>query len=579
MIRKRRADPARERLRAEQIRQLYHSGPTGTVAALIAAYLLAVMIWYLGVGSKLALVLWLVVILLDVIFHMLLAHAYHRRSVGPTEWRPWAYGFVGFSFLEGLIWGVGCAISLRTGHPRTTIDVRPGRLRRRHRVRYPPSGVYLPAFYALFLTASLPFMAGCLMLGGFLHDGMAALIAVYIGGMLAVSRLHNGNIMEMLRLRFENADLAAELRVQKDAAEEASLAKTRFLASASHDLRQPVHALGLFVGALRAYNLDDAPRQLVDRIEDSVTAMDGLFSALLDISRLDAGVVAPEWQVFAIQPLLERVARAITRWRPRQKGVALRVRSAPLVRPQRSRSCFERILRNLVSNAVRYTRSRRRLGRMPQACHLANRGVGYRERHRTGASAARVRGILPARQSGERDRARGLGLGLAIVRRLAGLLGHATHIASRPGRGSLFAVDVPLAEAARARLPPRVPRCLAGVALFWWSTTRPPYRMACALCCRAGAMKCSAPDRVQTCWPALPAARCPARPDHLRLSSAWRRDRRRRDRHAAIAVWPPHPRPADHRRYTRPDRLGGGDEKRPCCCCTSRSPIAACARR
>jgi signal transduction histidine kinase len=450
MIRGRRTDPARERLRAEQIRQLYHSGPTGTVAALVAAYLLAVMIWYLGVGSRLALGLWLLVILLVVIFHMLLAHAYHRRSVGPAEWRPWAYGFVGFSFLDGLIWGVG---ALYLSAPATLVQqlmfglvvcaVVTGSLS--------AFGVYLPAFYALFLTASLPFMAGCLIIGGFLHDGMAALIAVYIGGMLAVSRLHNGNIMEMIRLRFENADLAAELRVQKDAAEEASLAKTRFLASASHDLRQPVHALGLFVGALRAYNLDEEPRQLVDRIEESVTAMDGLFSALLDISRLDAGVVAPEWQVFAIQPLLDRVLRDYA-VEASAKGVALRVRRAPwFVRSDPV--LLERILRNLVSNAVRYTdRGGVLVGCRKRAAlriEVWDTGKGIAQAH-----MQHVFEEFYQLDNPERDRARGLGLGLAIVRRLAGLLGHAIHIASRPGRGSVFAVDVPLAEAARARLPP-----------------------------------------------------------------------------------------------------------------------------
>ena len=440
-------NPAGERLQAEQIRLLYHSGPTGTAAALVGALVLAFMIWNLGMGSKLVLGIWMVVISLDVFFHLLLAYAYHRRVAPTLIWRPWAYGFVGFSFLEGLIWGVG-AISLSA--PAALVQqmmiglvvcaIVTGSLS--------AYGVYLPAFYALFLTATLPFMVACLIIGGFLHDGIAALIAVYVLGMLAVSRLHNGNLMEMLRLRFENADLAAALRVQKEAAEEASLAKTRFLASASHDLRQPVHALGLFVGALRGYNLDAEPRQLVDRIEESVSAMDGLFSALLDISRLDAGVVAPEWQVFAIQPLLDRVLRDYA-VEASAKGVCLRarktgwfVRSDPVL--------LERILRNLVSNAVRYTdRGGVLVGCRKRAAlriEVWDTGKGIPQAH-----LQRVFEEFYQLDNPERDRARGLGLGLAIVRRLAGLLDHAVHIASRPGRGSVFAIDVPLAEASRAR--------------------------------------------------------------------------------------------------------------------------------
>ena len=436
-------------MQAEQIRLLYHSGPTGTAAALVGAYVLAFMIWNLGVGSKLALGIWMIVILFDVTFHLLLAYAYHRHAAGTAAWRPWAYGFVGFSFLEGLIWGVGAiylyqpaALVQQMMFGLVVCAIVTGSLS--------AYGVYLPAFYALFLTATLPFMVACLMLGGFLHDGIAALIAVYVLGMLAVSRLHNGNLMEMLRLRFENADLAAALRVQKEAAEEASLAKTRFLASASHDLRQPVHALGLFVGALRGYNLDTEPRLLVDRIEESVSAMDGLFSALLDISRLDAGVVAPEWQVFAIQPLLDRVLRDYA-VEASAKGVSLRahkagwfVRSDPVL--------LERILRNLVSNAVRYTdRGGVLVGCRKRAAlriEVWDTGKGIPQAH-----LQRVFEEFYQLDNPERDRARGLGLGLAIVRRLAGLLGHAVQIASRPGRGSVFSVEVPLAEASRARLP------------------------------------------------------------------------------------------------------------------------------
>jgi signal transduction histidine kinase/CheY-like chemotaxis protein len=436
--------PAEERLQAEQIRLLYHSGPAGTVAALVAAFVLAIMVWNLGVGSRLALVIWLVVIVFDVSLHLLLARAYHRRGAGRAAWRRWAYGFVGFSFLDGLIWGVGAiylsapaAIVQQMLIGLVVCAVVTGSLS--------AFGVYLPAFYALFVTATLPFLVACLMIGGFLHDGMAVLIAVYMCGMLAVARLHNGNMTEMVRLRFENADLAAALRVQKEAAEAASLAKTRFLAAASHDLRQPVHALGLFVGALRGYRLEAEPRLLVDRIEESVSAMDGLFSALLDISRLDAGVVAPEWQVFPIQPLLERVLRDYAA-EAASKGVSLRMRNAAwFVRSDPV--LLERILRNLVANAVRYTDHGGVLvgcrKRAALRIEVWDTGRGIAQ-----ADLPRVFEEFYQIDNPERDRARGLGLGLAIVRRLAGLLGHALHIRSRPGRGSVFGLDVPLAQRA-----------------------------------------------------------------------------------------------------------------------------------
>ncbi len=439
----------RERLQAEQIRLLYHSGPTGTAAALVGAFVLAYILWHLGAAPHAALALWALIILVDVILHLLLARAYHRRKNPDTDWRPWAYGFVAFCAFEGLIWGAG-AIYLTD--PAAVVQlllvglvvcaISTGSLS--------AFGVYLPAFYALFFTATLPFMVVSVIEGGFTHDALAALIVVYFFGMLAVARMHNGNMLEMLRLRFENADLAAALQLQKDAAEEASLAKTRFLAAASHDLRQPVHALSLFVGALRGYPLAAEPSQLVGRIEDSVSAMDGLFSALLDISRLDAGVVAPDIKPFPIETLLRRLehdyagdaaAKGLTL---RIKPCAAFVRSDPVL--------LERILRNLVSNAVRYT----------------DRGgvlVGCRRRENLRIEVWDTgRGIPPTHvqrvfeeffqlDNPERDRAKGLGLGLAIVRRLAGLLGHKVSIYSQPGRGSVFSIDVPLAEAAQFVAP------------------------------------------------------------------------------------------------------------------------------
>ena len=110
-------------------------------------------------------------------------------------------------------------------------------------------------------------------------------------------------------LRFENLDLVENLQREKAAAEQANAAKSRFLAAASHDLRQPVHALSLFVAAMRPRTMDDEARELLDHIDDSVRAMGGLFGGLLDISRLDAGVVEVNRGPIAVQPLLERVCR------------------------------------------------------------------------------------------------------------------------------------------------------------------------------------------------------------------------------------------------------------------------------
>jgi signal transduction histidine kinase/CheY-like chemotaxis protein len=453
--------PANERLRAEQIRLLFHSGPAGTASALVAAFVLAFILLTIGAVSRLALKIWVCVIVLDVILHLGLAWAYKRRGLAREQqqsWRPWAYAFVGFCIFEGAIWAAGSTYLIA---PQAIVQqllvavvvcaICTGSLS--------AFGVYLPAFYGLFLTATIPYAIMCVVRGGFIHQSIAVLVVVYIGGMLAVARMHHENIMEMLRLRFENADLAAELKQQKEAAEAASLAKTRFLAAASHDLRQPVHALSLFVGALRALKLEEAPGRLVDQIEDSVSAMDGLFSSLLDISRLDAGVIAPDWKIFALQPMLDRLEREFAT-EAAGKGLALRVRSCAAA-TRSDPVLLERILRNLVSNAVRYTDRggvligvRRRGERQLVEIWDTGRGIPH-------AHAQRVFEEFYQLENPERDRSKGLGLGLAIVRRLADLLGHPVALRSVPGRGSVFSVALPClpqiapaAPAAEARAGP-----------------------------------------------------------------------------------------------------------------------------
>ncbi len=223
----------------------------------------------------------------------------------------------------------------------------------------------------------------------------------------------------------------------------ANLAKSRFIAVASHDLRQPLHALGLFVGQLRGHVPSTEGRALVERIDGAIVNMNELFTALLDISKLDAGVLVPDLTEFPVDHLLRRMDATFAA-AAHAKGLSLRVvSSSAWVRSDVI--LLERILQNLVSNAVRF----------------AARGgvvVGCRRR----GSALRIDvcdsgpGIPKDQQrnvfgefyqlAGPRqDRHRGLGLGLAIVDRLCRLLGHRIELASTPGKGSRFAILVPLA--------------------------------------------------------------------------------------------------------------------------------------
>ena len=234
-----------------------------------------------------------------------------------------------------------------------------------------------------------------------------------------------------------------ELLNKKDEAERGNRAKTRFLAAASHDLRQPMHALGLFVAELGQKPHAPDTRRLVEQIAVSAETMENLLDSLLDISRLDVGVLDRQIKHFPLQPLLERIDVDYRReaelrgQRLRLRPTSLWVESDPLL--------LERILHNLISNALRYSPG----GTILLACRKRGRRVRIEVRDNGP-------GIAPEAQEAvfqefvqldnpERNRAKGLGLGLAIVRRLTDLLGHPLELRSSPGCGALFAVELPTA--------------------------------------------------------------------------------------------------------------------------------------
>ena len=246
-------------------------------------------------------------------------------------------------------------------------------------------------------------------------------------------------------LAIQNARLFREIEEKSRQLEVANLAQSRFLAAASHDLRQPLHALGLFVAQLRA-RVNAAERtRLVEHIHGAVAAMNELFDALLDIAKLDAGALAPDLTEFPIEQLLKRTESTFA-IAAREKGLRLRVL------PSSAWVCsdfilLERILLNLVSNALRYASSggvlvgcRRRAGTL--RIEVCDSGPGIPEDQRQNIFAEFYQLVGP-----ERNRHGGLGLGLAIVERLCRLLDHPLELTSTLGRGSRFTVVVPLVAA------------------------------------------------------------------------------------------------------------------------------------
>ncbi|MCW2244338.1 ATP-binding protein [Azospirillum canadense] len=236
-----------------------------------------------------------------------------------------------------------------------------------------------------------------------------------------------------------------------DTAQRASQAKTDFLAAASHDLRQPVQSLVLLTGSLRA-RLDDHPAEaLVGKLETSVQALCRMLDALLDISKLDASAVPVDLRPVPLHHVLDDLEEEY-RLRAAEQGLELRVVPSSLT-VRTDPALLERVLRNLLENALRYTDQgriligcRRRGDRLLIRVH--DTGIGIPPEHLERIFLEFFQIANPTR-----DRGKGLGLGLAIVHRLAVLLECRVHVASAPGRGSCFTIAIPLDTEAGQNAP------------------------------------------------------------------------------------------------------------------------------
>jgi two-component system, sensor histidine kinase len=250
---------------------------------------------------------------------------------------------------------------------------------------------------------------------------------------------------EELRATLRNLEQSnLELVAAKESAEQANLSKTRFLAAASHDVLQPLNAAHLSISALAELQTGEEGRKLVRQVERSLETMEDLLRTLLDISKLDAGVVQPEIGDVPLEPLFSSLKSDFQPWAA-NKGLKLRFRPTHAV-VRSDRTLLRRILQNIISNAIRYTRTggvlvgMRYRGPMLRI-DIVDTGRGISNDQRQAVFEEFNRGGVAA----DNDLAGGLGLGLAIVRRMVDALGHRVDFSSQLGRGTVFHVDVPLA--------------------------------------------------------------------------------------------------------------------------------------
>ena len=456
--------PLLARARGDQVAALFAQWPRTTASMALGGAILITVMW--GTVPAAAFAAWFAAILLNQAWRLELTRRYRAAAPGASSSGRWGRASALGSTVAGALWG--CAgimlfVPGDPGHQALVIVCLFGVILGGINL----TSVYKPAFYGFVLPALLPLIVRVAAEGDRLHFYIAAVMVVVLAFILASGHNLNDLMTQSLTIRYENVDLIGELTRETAAAdrarataEAANRDKTQFLAAASHDLRQPLHAMGLFGAALSARVRDTATREIVDCINASVEALERQFTALMDISKLDASAVVASRARFPLAPLFARLEREfapLAAARGLRLGIVrtgLWVDSDPVL--------LERVLANFVSNAVRHTArggavlgARRRGARVAVEVRDTGAGIPVAERERIFEAFYQIRPVA-------RDAGRGMGLGLAIIRRLAALLEHPIEFDSTPGQGSRFAVVVPRAAARAASSPEREPDAATG---------------------------------------------------------------------------------------------------------------------
>jgi signal transduction histidine kinase/ActR/RegA family two-component response regulator len=273
--------------------------------------------------------------------------------------------------------------------------------------------------------------------------GVALLVLLFLAFLVSVGKQANAQFEESCRFRYGEQQLNAELKQALEQASESNRAKTQFLAAASHDLRQPLHSMNVLVAALTLRELDGRSREIVGLLDSVNQTLSKQLDGLLDISKLDAGAIRPELSVHRLDQLVASHHAAMAPV-ARERGLKFTLDIAEPASGLVDGPLLTRALSNLTDNAFKFTRRggavslslRREQGQAVLAVTDDGIGIAQDEQERVFREFYQVGNT-------ERDRAKGLGLGLSIVRRLCGLLGVDLRLASQPGAGTTVTLRLP----------------------------------------------------------------------------------------------------------------------------------------
>lgn len=431
-----------DRIFAEQIRLTYQQLPTLSMSNLLGSIVLAFIMW--DKVSTTALIVWLLILFVVIALGSpAIVKFYGEFDRESYNDQFWGRILLLYLFVRAIVWGSGgilfyvpdvleyqllLLLFIVGGAGLVAIQ----------------AAAYKPAFFTMMYPVLFPVIIRFAMDLDGLHIAIALLTFMYGVALAYFYQNIHQTIEESLILRFDKASLAEKLATQKQAAEKAYKDKTRFIASVSHDLRQPLHAQGLFIEELQYRIKDSETKAIVEKLNTSLNAMSSLFNSLIDMSKLDVNAIRPSVKRVAIAGIFNDINLDF-QTEARAKKLKLNVQKTNLLvysDPQ----LLGRIIRNLVANAIEYTKK----GHILLGCRrngnyisiqVWDTGIGIPD----GQRQAIFEEYHQLNQSKQKKNERS-GLGLAIVARLSRLLNHEVSVNSYPGKGTVFSIKIARAE-------------------------------------------------------------------------------------------------------------------------------------
>jgi len=439
-----------EKILAGVIASVYRQVPQSVLGSIVGGVALVAVFW--KTHNPNFLLAWFIAMLVESLVRLRMARAFRAASIAADQVGMWSTRWVALAAVAGVLWGAAGVLFFAPREPlqqlvlvAVILGVAFGSL-----TLY---ATYRPALFAFLPAALLPLIARMVAQAEPAYYTAAIVVLAVFGFTMFFGRNFGETMFEAVKNNYENEVLVAQLMNEKRvadearrAAEEATRSKTKFFAGASHDLRQPLQAIGIYCSLLKK-RAQGPLEPLVKNLSTAVDSLSKLVEELLEISRLDAGAIQPRVQ----QVLIDETFSALEQeFAPLAagKGLALRVRHAGIA-IESDPVLLSRVLRNLLGNALRYT---------------TNGGVLLAARPRGGLISLEVWDTGPGIRKEELDRvfeefyrgessrgeaASGFGLGLSIVKRICSVLGHPLIVTTRPGTGTVFRIEAPLSASPR----------------------------------------------------------------------------------------------------------------------------------